>query len=69
MNPQPDSTPLVRMSGISKHFRGISALTDVSVDLYAGEVVGILGHKWRRQINAGEDSGRGADCRQRRDLH
>ncbi len=32
------------MVGISKHFGGISALEDVSVDLHPGEVVGILGH-------------------------
>lgn len=36
--------PLARMSGISKHFGGVGALEDVSVDLYPGEVVGILGH-------------------------
>lgn len=32
------------MTGISKHFGGIQALTGVDVELYAGEVVGILGH-------------------------
>ena len=40
----PNHTPLVRMENISKHFGGIQALTDVSVELFAGEVVGILGH-------------------------
>ena len=40
----PGDPPLARMSGISKHFGGISALENVSVDLYPGEVVGILGH-------------------------
>ena len=39
-----DQTPLVEMQNISKHFGGLQALTDVSVDLYPGEVVGILGH-------------------------
>ncbi|MGI9420309.1 MAG: ATP-binding cassette domain-containing protein [Geminicoccaceae bacterium] len=39
-----EKTPLARMRGVSKHFGGISALEDVSVDLYPGEVVGILGH-------------------------
>ena len=38
------STPLVEMRDICKHFGGVQALTDVSVDLYPGEVVGILGH-------------------------
>ena len=36
--------PLVRMEGISKHFGGVQALMDVDVELYAGEVIGILGH-------------------------
>ena len=36
--------PLVRMEGISKHFGGVRALMDVDVELYAGEVIGILGH-------------------------
>lgn len=37
-------TSLVRMENISKHFGGINALTDVNLDLYPGEVVGLLGH-------------------------
>ncbi|MDE0114017.1 MAG: ATP-binding cassette domain-containing protein [Albidovulum sp.] len=40
----PTEKPLVKMESISKHFGGIQALTDVSVELFAGEVVGILGH-------------------------
>ncbi|MDX2102952.1 MAG: sugar ABC transporter ATP-binding protein [Alphaproteobacteria bacterium] len=36
--------PLVEMRGISKHFGGVVALDDVTVDLYPGEVVGLLGH-------------------------
>ena len=36
--------PLVQMSGIDKSFGGLRALTDVSVDLFPGEVVGIVGH-------------------------
>jgi D-xylose transport system ATP-binding protein len=35
---------LVEMHGIAKHFGGVAALEDVSVDLSAGEVVGLLGH-------------------------
>ena len=38
------ATPLVQMEGISKHFGGITALSDVRLDLYPGEVVGLLGH-------------------------
>ena len=36
--------PLVDMHNISISFGGIKAVDDVSVDLYAGEVVGLLGH-------------------------
>lgn len=37
-------TPLVQMDDISKHFGGVHAVEGVSVDLYPGEVVGVLGH-------------------------
>ena len=36
--------PLVEMRGISKHFGGVQALSDVHLDLYPGEVLGVLGH-------------------------
>lgn len=36
--------PLVEMRNISKHFGGLQALTDACLDLYPGEVVGVLGH-------------------------
>ncbi|WP_422367074.1 ATP-binding cassette domain-containing protein [Pelagibius sp.] len=38
------ATPLVEMRNISKRFGGVQAVDDVSVDLYPGEVVGLLGH-------------------------
>lgn len=37
-------TPLVEMKNIHISFGGIRAVDDVSVDLYPGEVVGLLGH-------------------------
>jgi D-xylose transport system ATP-binding protein len=37
-------TPLVEMKNIELAFGGIKAVDDVSVNLYAGEVVGLLGH-------------------------
>jgi D-xylose transport system ATP-binding protein len=37
-------TPLVEMKNISISFGGIHAVDDASVDLYPGEVVGLLGH-------------------------
>lgn len=33
----------IRLSGISKHYAGVAALSDVSVEFYAGEVHAILG--------------------------
>ena len=38
------NTALVNMKNISISFGGIQAVDDVSVDLYPGEVVGLLGH-------------------------
>ena len=37
-------TPLIEMNNISLRFGGNQALNDVSIDLYPGEVVGLLGH-------------------------
>ena len=37
-------TPLVNLKNISISFGGIKAVDKVSVDLYPGEVVGLLGH-------------------------
>ncbi|MYI68389.1 MAG: sugar ABC transporter ATP-binding protein, partial [Boseongicola sp. SB0673_bin_14] len=40
----PDPIPLVEMRHISKHFGGLQALTDAQLELYPGEVLGVLGH-------------------------
>ena len=37
------SVPLVEMRRINRRFGGIHAVNDISVDLFAGEVVGVLG--------------------------
>lgn len=37
-------TPLVEMRNMRLSFGGIHAVDDVSIDLYPGEVVGVLGH-------------------------
>lgn len=37
------SDPLVSMRGISKRFGGVTALSDVNLDAYAGEVLAIVG--------------------------
>ncbi|RED12155.1 ATP-binding cassette domain-containing protein [Pontivivens insulae] len=37
-------TPLVEMNNMSIAFGGVQAVDDVSVNLYPGEVVGLLGH-------------------------
>ncbi|WP_252508644.1 ATP-binding cassette domain-containing protein [Magnetospira sp. QH-2] len=39
-----DKTPLVEIKNIHKRFGGVHAVKDVSIDLYPGEVVGVLGH-------------------------
>jgi len=42
--PVPARTPLVEMRNISVSFGGVRAVDDVTVDLFPGEVVGLLGH-------------------------
>ena len=37
-------TPLVEMINIHKRFGGVHAVNGVNIDLYPGEVVGVLGH-------------------------
>lgn len=36
--------PLVEMRHVHKRFGGVHAVEDVTIDLYAGEVVGLVGH-------------------------
>ena len=36
--------PIVQMKNIRKSFGGVHAVNDVSIDIYPGEVVGLLGH-------------------------
>jgi D-xylose transport system ATP-binding protein len=40
---EPQQTPLVEMRGINVAFGGVRAVDNVSVDLHAGEVVGLVG--------------------------
>jgi ribose transport system ATP-binding protein len=42
-NVAPHGAVTIRMSGISKHYAGVAALKDVSVEFYAGEVHAVLG--------------------------
>ena len=39
----PVAAPALRLGGVTKHFAGVAALVDVSVDILAGEVHAILG--------------------------
>ena len=41
--PRPDQAPLLRLRNITKTFPGVVANRDVSIDLYAGEILGLLG--------------------------
>src|SRR5579859_2920712 len=40
---QPTGEPRLRMRGINKTFGAVRALTDVDFEVYAGEVVGLVG--------------------------
>ena len=39
-----DKKPLVEMINICKHFAGLQALSNASLELFPGEVLGLLGH-------------------------
>jgi D-xylose transport system ATP-binding protein len=39
-----EQAPIVEMKEISKHFGGIQALQEVTIDLFEGEILGIVGH-------------------------
>jgi D-xylose transport system ATP-binding protein len=39
----PDRAPLLELRGISKHFGAVQALSGVDFEVYAGEVVGLVG--------------------------
>ena len=41
--PNPDHAPLLRLRGITKTFPGVVANRDVSIELHAGEILGLLG--------------------------
>jgi ABC-type sugar transport system ATPase subunit len=43
MSPETDGVPLLRLHNVSKHFGPVQALTDVSLDLRAGEVMALVG--------------------------
>jgi len=38
-----DRGPLLKVEGVSKHFGGVKAVDNVSLEVNAGEVVGIIG--------------------------
>ncbi len=41
--PEPHAPPLLRLDRVTKRFPGVVALSDVSLDIRAGEVLGLLG--------------------------
>ncbi len=47
MQPHPDK-PVLTLSHITKRFGGNPAVNDVSLDVFPGEVVALLGGKRRR---------------------
>jgi D-xylose transport system ATP-binding protein len=42
-HPTPEGELVLRLRGISKHFGAVSALTDIDLDVHAGEVVALVG--------------------------
>ena len=42
-NYRPGGTPLLQLRGVSKSFGAVQALSDVDIEIYAGEVVGLVG--------------------------
>jgi D-xylose transport system ATP-binding protein len=42
--PQETGTPLVEMHDINVSFGGVHAVRDASIDLFAGELIGLVGH-------------------------
>ena len=42
--------PILRLSGISKAFGAVAALTDINLEVYPGEVVALVGDKLRPTI-------------------
>ena len=57
----------LRLEGVTKVYPGVVALNDVSLQIKAGEVVGLLGENGL-EIDPDEDS-RGADCPDFREDH
>jgi len=41
--PSAKGTPILSLSGVSKNFGAVSALTDIELDVHAGEVVALVG--------------------------
>ncbi len=51
-------TPYLSFRGITMTFPGVKALSDISFDCYPGQYPRADGRKWRRQIDAVENSQR-----------
>lgn len=50
--------PILKLSHVSKHFGAVSALTDIELEVHAGEVVALVGDNGSGKIHAGENSRR-----------
>ena len=45
-----NAKPLVHCVGITKYFGGVQALNQVSLDLYPGEIVALVGDNMRLEV-------------------
>ena len=43
LDPRGEREPVLSLRGISKNFGAVSALTDIDLDVHAGEVVALVG--------------------------
>ena len=67
--PDMSGTPLVELRHIRVAFGGVHAVDDVSIDLYPGEVIGLVGGNGAGQVDADAHTVGRASCGLGRDPH
>ncbi len=49
--PDRNPPPLLEAGAITKYFGAVTALQDVNLSLWKGEVLGVVGDKWCREVD------------------